>query len=144
MKLDTVISLSTVSNSTDPVVGVRARLVWDSTDPLLVAVTFLDGCHPGGVVTSDALPMWVIGRDLLASGGGSTEQPSCVTVWRSASWFGAVLRDVQSPTTFTIVWVESLQLDEFLRRTYRVVQAGDEVTEQQVDEFIADCGRVTP
>lgn len=138
---DLLVQFAHLSDCTPTCGDVYARCTWTAANPLVVAITFDDVVDPE---TGEPLhEPWLIARDLLSNGGGDTTPAGQVVVWRSTLWIGLAIRGRRSPTTFAVLYGDTLQLDTWLSATYREVAAGDEVTEQAIDAFIDSCG-VTP
>lgn len=106
-----------------------ARLRFDPADPTFVETTFVDARDH----SNDQVPTWLIDREILAAGGGVDNGD--LRAVRADGWLTLTLSSESGTATLRVRFDV---LDAFLDDTYRLVPRGEEITEMDLDLFIAD------
>jgi hypothetical protein len=118
-------------------VPLAASIVYSREDPYAVHIAFHIGL--------DEPIEWIFARDLLSTGIEEREGLGDVRVWLSAGFDGgpgSVLNlELSSPFGHAHFEVPARSISDFLRRTYRLVPAGEESEHIDVEAGLNDLLR---
>lgn len=107
----------------------RAELCYQAADPLAVVAVFHAGSEP---------VRWVFARDLLAGGVFAHVGAGDVQMWPCSDNRGraTVVLELVSPNGHALVLAPAVQVTDFLRDTFRLVPAGHEPYELDIDSAL--------
>ncbi|NMI54286.1 SsgA family sporulation/cell division regulator [Streptomyces sp. RLB3-17] len=110
----------------DERIVVPTRLVYEAHDPFAVRIVF----HPG----VDHSVQWIVARDLLVQGLSQPSGQGDVQIWPTGSGLGAEL-NLSLSSESGVAWLTAPfpVVEQWLERTFRLVPAGHEADNFDVD-----------